>query len=183
MTTEKKLISAAAKLLDDGGEKAVTLRAVGQAVGVSHNAPYKHFKNRDALLAAVAATDLSQMAATLQRLRQSKAKPLKKLNHALKDLMKYGSEHPARYQLLLNDSRFAAPEGDLGAAAERHFAEFDAIVRECQAAGELPLVGHATLAGLLFATVHGLVCLEASGRWIPEKGPTNVDVILSLIAT
>jgi AcrR family transcriptional regulator len=54
MTTHKKLIAAAKRLLDTGGDQAVTLRAVGHACGISHNAPYKHFKNRDALLAAVA---------------------------------------------------------------------------------------------------------------------------------
>lgn len=45
MTTNKRLIEAAAA----GGEEAVTLRAAG----MSRNAPYKHFANRSALLAAV----------------------------------------------------------------------------------------------------------------------------------
>jgi AcrR family transcriptional regulator len=46
VTTDKKLILAATTLLDAGGEDAVTLRAVGHASGISHNAPYKHFKTR-----------------------------------------------------------------------------------------------------------------------------------------
>lgn len=56
MTTDKKLIVAAEALLDAGGESAVTLRAVGSAVGVSHNIPYKHFKGRSAPLAQVRAS-------------------------------------------------------------------------------------------------------------------------------
>ncbi len=36
--TDKKLIVAAAALLNAGGESAVTLRAIGSAAGVSHNA-------------------------------------------------------------------------------------------------------------------------------------------------
>ena len=43
MTTAERIIEAAAALLDSGGESAVTLRAVGLASGISHNAPYKHF--------------------------------------------------------------------------------------------------------------------------------------------
>ena len=54
MNTSERLVTAAAELLDAGGEAAVTLRAVGSAIGVSHNAPYKHFVSRDDLLAAVA---------------------------------------------------------------------------------------------------------------------------------
>jgi AcrR family transcriptional regulator len=41
-----RLIIAAIALLDSGGEGAVTLRTVGHASGISHNAPCKHFKSR-----------------------------------------------------------------------------------------------------------------------------------------
>lgn len=52
----------AALLLDAGGDTAVTLRAVAQAVGVSHNAPYRHFKDRSTLLAAIAERDFGMLA-------------------------------------------------------------------------------------------------------------------------
>jgi hypothetical protein len=66
-------------------------------------------------------------------------------------------------------------------AAYSHFDEFDSIVRECQAAGELPDVPHITLSGLLFATVHGLISLEASGRMKREKGLAGVVPSLELM--
>ena len=179
MTTEKKLVAAAAALLDSGGEEAVTLRAVGQAAGVSHNAPYKHFKNRDALLGAVAAADLAEMAAALKQVRQSSAKPAKKLTQALKGVIDYNAKHPARYQLLLNDPRFATLEGDLKQAA--YIDEFNSIVRECQVAGKLPDVPHIALSGLLFATVHGLISLEASGRMKRERGHAGIVPSLELM--
>jgi hypothetical protein len=40
------LIIAATALLDSGGEGAVTLRTVGHASGIRHNARYKHFESR-----------------------------------------------------------------------------------------------------------------------------------------
>jgi ribonuclease BN (tRNA processing enzyme) len=46
VNTREKLVTEAARLLDAGGDAAVTLRAVAQAVGVSHNAPYRHFEDR-----------------------------------------------------------------------------------------------------------------------------------------
>ena len=46
MTTDRRLIVAAIALLDSGGEGAVTLRTVGHASGISHNARYKHFQSR-----------------------------------------------------------------------------------------------------------------------------------------
>lgn len=179
MTTEKRLVAAAAALLDSGGEGAVTLRAVGQAAGVSHNAPYKHFKNRDALLGAVAAADLAEMAAALKHVRQSSAKPATKLTQALKGVIDYNAKHPARYQLLLNDPRFATLDEDLKQAA--YIDEFNSIVQECQATGQLPDVPHIALSGLLFATVHGLISLEASGRIKRKKGHAGVVPSLELM--
>ena len=46
MTKERRLIIAATALPDSGGEGAVTLRTVGHASGIPHNAPYKHFESR-----------------------------------------------------------------------------------------------------------------------------------------
>lgn len=103
MTTDKKLIAAASALLDAGGEEAVTLRAVGHAVGVSHNAPYKHFRNRDALLAAVAIVDFAVLTEAFTGIRQSSSQPASKLNQAFGKVIDYGREHPARYRLLFSN--------------------------------------------------------------------------------
>ena len=185
MTTDTKLVAAAAALLDAAGEPAVTIRAVAQAVGVSHNAPYKHFKSRDALLEAVVLSDIVSMTDALRQIQQSSAAPTEKLRRALLSLVDYGSRHPARYQLLLNDPRFAVPDGRLQEAADSHFDAFDAIVQEWQGAEGLGDVSHITLSGLLFATVHGLVSLTASGRMSPEKELADMvdslDVMIQLI--
>jgi hypothetical protein len=46
MTKDRRFIVAATALLDFGGEGAITLRIVGHASGIPHNAPYKHFESR-----------------------------------------------------------------------------------------------------------------------------------------
>ncbi|MGI4831791.1 MAG: TetR/AcrR family transcriptional regulator [Janthinobacterium lividum] len=176
MTTDKKLISAATILLDSGGEDAVTLRAVGHASGVSHNAPYKHFKNRDALLAAVATTDFNSLTDAFKAVRQRRVAPDAKLMQALKVVVDFSVEHPARYRLLFNDPAIAAQKGELERTAFAAFGEFISIVQECQAARVLPDAPETTIAGLLFATMHGLIALEANGRMHPEKGLQGVEV-------
>ncbi len=49
------------------------------------------------------------------------------------------------------------------------------IVQECQVAQSLPDIPSTTLAGLLFATMHGLIALQESGRMHPEKGLSGVQ--------
>ena len=185
MRTDEKLVAAAAALLDSGGESAVTLRAVANAVGVSHNAPYKHFKGRNALLAAVAIEDFKTLTKAFAVIRSSHSKPLEKLKEALGTFVEYGRAYPARYKLLFSDPNLE-PQGDLEVAAMRTFLDFAAIVEECQTSLLFPEIDNVVLTGLLFASVHGLIDLAAGGRMRREKGlPSvveSVDLLLDLVS-
>ena len=116
----------------------MTLRAVAHASGISHNAPYKHFKSRDALLAAVATADFVALTSAFVAVRKSRSTPIAKLTQALKVVVAFSVEHPARYRLLFNDPTIAAQKGELETTALRAFGEFIPIVQECQAAHSLP---------------------------------------------
>ena len=181
MGTDKKLVAAAAALLDSGGESAVTLRAVGHAVGVSHNAPYKHFKDRSALLAAVAIEDLTTLTTAFVSIREFPSEPMDKLKRALETFIDYAHEHPSRYRLLLSNPGIAEQGGDLEKAAVRSFVEFAAIVQECQSSQDLPETSNVALTGLLYASVHGLIDIEAGGRMRREKGLTSVQESMNLL--
>ena len=192
MTTDKKLIAAAKRLLDTGGDEAVTLLAVGHACGISHNAPYKHFENRDALLAAVATADFVLLRDTFRKARSSAEKPTAKLTRTFKVLVDFSKKHPARYHLLFSTPSIAAQHGELKKAAVGAFAEVVGIVGECQSLGELPEARSvystpaatgpsATIALLLFATAHGLIAIESNGGLHPEKGLTGVAPGLDLL--
>ncbi len=187
MKTSERIIESAAALLDSGGVAAVTLRAVGRSSGVSHNAPYKHFENRDALLAAVATRDFYKLAADFTALGQKRSKPLTKLKKALHAFSAYGRDYPNRYYLLFSSPDLAKEEGDLQQAALASFSAFALLVAECQKTAVLPDTPTPALAGLMYASVHGLIDLEASGRMKTEKGFTNVTkgiaLLLNLLST
>lgn len=180
-TTARRLIKAAAALLDSGGESAVTLRAVGQAAGVSHNAPYKHFLNRSALLAAVAAADFEEISKGFRRVANSNLEPRRKLIDALKSANAFRAKHPARYKLLFSDPALPTEDPELKVSAMAAFNEFLGIVRECQASGVIPNIPSPALSSLLFAAMHGLIALESSGRMHPDKGLTGVETSIELL--
>jgi len=48
------LIEAGVKLLSEEGVEGLSLRKLAREVGVSHNAPYMHFSDKEAVLAAIA---------------------------------------------------------------------------------------------------------------------------------
>jgi AcrR family transcriptional regulator len=57
------LLAEARRRLAHGGPAELSLRELARHLGVSHNAPYKHFATREALLAAVAAAGFRELAA------------------------------------------------------------------------------------------------------------------------
>jgi AcrR family transcriptional regulator len=61
------LVEAAVDLARTGGPEAVVVRAASRRVGVSHNAAYRHFPDRDALLKAVCGRCMTELAWLLEQ--------------------------------------------------------------------------------------------------------------------
>jgi len=64
---KQSLLDAALGLLAEEGPQAFTLREVARRAGVSHNAPYRHFKDKDDLLAEVAAQGFDRLTAAMRK--------------------------------------------------------------------------------------------------------------------
>ncbi len=184
--TKGRLVAAASDLLDEGGQGAVTLRAVAEVVGVSHNAPYRHFRNRSALLAAVAERDFDGLRQAFQATAGNPQDVAPSLRAAAMVLIAYAREHPARYRLLFSDPDLPSVGGTMEIAALGAFQAFGVIVQRCQAGGSLPPVETARLTGLIYATLHGAIDLELGGRAREAKGlgsiEATVDLLLDLLA-
>jgi len=55
------LLAVARRVLATAGPEALSLRELARALDVSHNAPYRHFPTREALLAALAAEGFREL--------------------------------------------------------------------------------------------------------------------------
>ena len=185
-STKERLIAAASDLLDAGGQGAVTLRAVAEVVGVSHNAPYRHFRDRSALLAAVAERDFDRFTQAFQAKADDLLDARTSLRAAVTVVIAYAREHPARYRLLFSDPDLISADGTLKVAAFGSFQAFAAIVQRCQAGRSLRSIETAKLTGLIYATLHGAIDLELGGRAREAKGlgsiEATVDLLLGLLA-
>src|ERR1700674_5400381 len=85
------LLRAAGKTLEKHGPAGLSLRAAARRAGVSHNAPYRHFPGREALLAALAAEGFAMLA---ERLR---GQPGRAMGEAY---VRFALEHPQRFRLM-----------------------------------------------------------------------------------
>lgn len=185
-STREQLVAAAARLLDEGGPEAVTLRAVAQAVGVSHNAPYRHFEDKRALLAAVAQAGFRELGAAFAQAAETASSPLAALRLVVRLYFEFARRRPARYRLLFSDPDVGREGGELEAEALRAFGAVARLVEAAQRSGELRPGEPAKLTALLYGAVHGLADLELSGRARAAKGMEAVDalpvILLDLLA-
>jgi AcrR family transcriptional regulator len=186
MGTREDLVQAAADLMDAGGLEAVTLRDVGKRAGVSHNAPYKHFADKEALLAAVAARELNLRGSTLRGIVRRSGSAGQALRQALHSYVRWALAHPVRFKLIYGKWTTETPELTAAALTTRGLL-FD-IVSQAQSDGDLPKGDPEQFTMMLLALAHGAVDLSLAGHLTPGgKGtlrPTElVDKLLTYLTT
>jgi|SRR5580693_9288125 AcrR family transcriptional regulator len=170
-TRRDSLIDAAAELLDRGGPAAVTLREVGRAVGVSHNAPYKHFADKHDLLAAIASRELRRQAAP--RSTSVGDEPQQPTARALMiGYVRWATRHPERFKLTFG--RWTRENAELAEAADSSRSRLVAAVMTAQAAGDLPAGDPERVTALLLALAHGAADLSLSGH-LAADGKGHAD--------
>jgi AcrR family transcriptional regulator len=173
-TTRERLIDAATRLLDAGGPAAVTLREVGRLAGVSHNAPYKHFADKEDLLAAVAARELDRRNATGTEGRTSDAGAADQVRDRMHAYVGWALRYPARFRLVFGP--WTTGSDELAEAATAARSGLVLTVARAQEAGDLPAGDPERLTALIQATAHGAIDLALSGHLSPTgKGRADPD--------
>ncbi|WP_181706126.1 TetR/AcrR family transcriptional regulator [Chthonobacter rhizosphaerae] len=95
---EACVAEALAIIAEEGVEK-LSLREVSRRLGVSHQAPYKHFESRDHILAEVIARAYDDFARHLEA-RPPATEPFADLEAMGRAYMDYAVRHPLHYRLM-----------------------------------------------------------------------------------
>jgi AcrR family transcriptional regulator len=156
----RALLRSAEDALERSGPAALSLREIARAAGVSHNAPYRHFPDRDALLSALAAEGFRRLAAALAEAATA-APPADRLRAAGRAYLAFARAHRALYLLMFGPGPRKAAHPELHAAA---LSAFEAL-RDAAASGpprEPSAARHGAVGA--WALVHGLAHLVADGQ-------------------
>jgi AcrR family transcriptional regulator len=163
--TRLALLGAAAVLLEGRGVGAVTLRAVGERAGVSRQAPYKHFADKEALLSVLAAGYFEQLGREMwSAADEIGADPLSRLRAMGEAYVRFALANPHRYRLMFGEKMQSSVYPEVHEAAEVLYEGFVRAVADCQEARQLPRGDRTMLAALIYATVHGAVDLALAGQ-------------------
>ena len=143
------LLRAAGKRLEKQGIGALSLREAARRIGVSHNAPYRHFADREALLAALAAQGFEMLG---QAMRGQTGRGMGEA------YVRFALQHPQRFRLMFGGQIRLEKYPRLRAAASGAFdqlqAAFSAYGGDVRSA-----------AAAAWSLVHGLCHLILDGHF------------------
>lgn len=174
----RSLLDATLALVRAEGPRGVSLRAAARRVGVSPAAPYRHFADREAMMAAVAEEGFRALEAALRAAAErGGADPVVRLQALGVEYVRFALARPSHYRVMFGaeiPDRAAHPA--LAAAADAAFAGLAAVVAEGQRAGKLRAGDAAELARVCWALVHGLADLLVAGQLGgTARAPEEVD--------
>jgi AcrR family transcriptional regulator len=157
-TFRERLCDVAEEMFASHGPEGVTMRQLAAELGVSSMTPYRYFKDKDAILAAVRRRAFSRFAAAMEDATRNAggAQPDRAY-------LEYALANPAAYRLMFDTHQPTFHEyPDLLAAMERARATMTAgwkeQARTGKVGGDVELVGH-----LHWSAMHGAIMLELAG--------------------
>lgn len=167
------LVDAAIELLRKSGLDALTLRGAARAAGVSQAAPYRHFKDRKALVAAVADDGFRRLRLAMSeeaapspsrpgsRKPQTPRDAASGLRQLAVEYVRFAHEHPAEYRVMFGAEILTDDDYDELRISSR--AVFDLLsggIAQLQERGVIRRGDPDTIAIGAWAMMHGLVMLS-----------------------
>ncbi len=156
----RTLVDVSRRLIEDDGLARLSLRAVARAAGVSHAAPYRHFEDRRALLAAVAAQGFAELAAAMAPSPGCSPDVDAVLRSTGAGYVRFAVDNPQLFRLMFGAELADKSElPELDVAADAAFTGLVAALEVARQAGVVRADEPETLALLAWSTVHGLAFL------------------------
>ncbi|MEH0420815.1 TetR/AcrR family transcriptional regulator [Streptomyces sp. B21-083] len=176
------LLVRAEETLRDKGQAALSLRELARDLGVSHAAPSRHFKDKQALLEALALIGFERfadvLAASQERAGESFAK---RLDAAVRAYVGFATANAALLDLMYSIKHDPQASEALTASVHRYYEQTVGLIAEGQRLGEVRegLPERVALPALM--TLHGFAGMAVSGLLAPEATEGQLDDVIAYI--
>jgi AcrR family transcriptional regulator len=163
----RALLEAAAASIETSGVEALSLRQLARDAGVSHAAPSRHFRDKQALLDALAEDGFNRLAASLEQASRGPATTPSAARARFEDLGRsyvgFALAQPTLLSLMFGLKHAPSARAELLAAGH---ASMELTMRVVVAAQEIGAIGPGDpqrIALVAFATFHGIATLTSGG--------------------
>lgn len=173
----RALLAETARTIRKEGIDAVTLRAVGQRLGVSRTALYRHFADKPALLAAVAREGFQAFSRDLSQAWAAAGGGRAGFRAMGAAYVKFAIANPSHYRVMFGAFKdLCERDPELAADAQASFQVLLDAVVTLQKDGLLRADPPQTLAQFIWAAVHGVAMLAIDGQLGPD--PKAADTLV-----
>lgn len=158
-----RLCDAASGLFESRGREGFTMRDLAARLGVSPMTPYRYFKDKDAILAAIRARAFNRFAAALEDAWARPGDAPSRASAAGEAYIRFALDDPTAYKLMFDLSQDDSKYPALAKAAERAqqtlTRHIKPLVEQGLLAGDPDLIGH-----VFWTVLHGALMLKFAGK-------------------
>lgn len=155
------LLKVATEMIDEKGMESLTLRGLSERIGVSRTAPYRHFRDKSALLTAVAEEGFRRLFKKMQTaIEKTKDDTIDQFQNMGVAYVQFAKDNPTHYRLMVAceaDSHDTYP--DLEKAGGKVFDLLVETIEKGQKEKRFKSGDPLNLAYVAWAAVHGLAAL------------------------
>jgi AcrR family transcriptional regulator len=172
------LIQAGLELLSEGGATSLDLRKVARRAGVSHAAPYRHFADKQALIAAINEEGFHRLAERIQHtLREMPDDAFEQLFGIARAYIQFAQENPWLMREMFSGLTIERENfPGLYEAAKTVFKLYVEVVQRGQEKGSIIEGDPRALAGVLWSLLHGVAVLIIERQMSPyADGPDGAE--------
>ena len=157
-------------MLNDKGVASISMREMARNIGVGHNAPYRHFRNKQALLEAIASDGFRRLKARNTRLELEYANdPETQLFESAMHTIGVAAEQPNLFQLMFGGHLQPQQSGSsLKETADEAMQSLVGIIKNGQKLQVFIKGDPMTLALSAMSMVQGVAIMVSSGKLRPQ---------------
>ncbi|MGV9337984.1 TetR/AcrR family transcriptional regulator [Streptomyces sp. NPDC003688] len=177
------LLENAERTLREKGAAALSLRELARATGVSHAAPGRHFKDKQALLDALALDGYERLDRALTAATAADpGAPLEQRMTALaRAYLGFAIENPELLELMFARKHEPAGSDRLAAAVDRTLGSLTRLFTDAQERGEIVRGDPERITLVAAASLHGLAALIAGCALDADDAMTGLDEHVHLL--
>lgn len=155
------LLARATEIIEDVGVEGLSLRQLARDLGVSHAAPGKHFRDKQALLDGLALDGFRSMNARITAASEAAGDHRARFVRIARAYVDFAVSHPVLLAVMHSTKHHPDASDELRNIGEDGIRIARALIAEAQDAGDLASGDVESLALVCFVSLHGAALLAA----------------------